>query len=220
MDFSAILATLNDLPTTFTRPAAWYTQLVDAMGCETALETEGGDDTINQAINFGNAQDGWIDIYGLLMGIPRNAGEGNIPYSARVEATLSAWVGTVPAVQVWLSLFALGGTVAENLSGLGYIITFPSTMSLTQIANFLASFNRIRPIGVPFTAIQGGGALYLGTIEYLGGGITLGTYLSAGASPSTSSLGANTLNAQPLLPTLFMTDPLLNPSLAPGLQLK
>jgi hypothetical protein len=215
MDFPAVRATLLDLPSTFTRQQAWFTQLMDSLAYEVAIETTGSDDIAAQAIAFTNAIDGWIDIWGLLFGIPRNPGEGNAPYSSRIQATILALVGTAPAIQIWLNLFAPGGTVATNPGGLGYSITFPAAMTTAQIVAFLVSLNRIRPDGVPFMATQGGGALYLGTIDYLGKGNVLGDYISGGASPAAQELAAVTLSAAPLIPSLYLSDPILNPSLAP-----
>jgi len=91
-------------------------------------------------------------------------------------------------------------------------------MSPSQVAAFLASFNWIRPDGVPFVVTQGTGALYVGTVEFLGGGMVMGSYLSSG-SAGALALGAVTLSTQPLIPTLMFTDPILNPSLAPTLGL-
>ena len=125
-----------------------------------------------------------------------------------------AWVGTVPAIQVWLNLFAPGGSVVENTSGVGYVLTLPAGMSVTQVTNFLLSFNRIRPDGVPFTLQQISGGLFAGTDEFLGDGRMSGNYLGAGVAPLLS-IGATTLSSDPILPGLLFIDPTINPSLAP-----
>jgi hypothetical protein len=219
MDFLACRATLLDLPPTFLRPTAWFTQFMDALAFEDAVGTTGSDDIMAQVQSFTQAQDGWIDVWGLLFGVPRNQGEGNGAYSTRVSETILAWIGTLPACQIWCNLFASGATVTENQPNLGYTINFPVTLTFAQIAAFLVSFNRIRPDGVPFSIMQGSGALYLGTEEYLGLAPVVGSYLTN--SPLIGGLEsiATTLSAQPILPALLLVDPILNPNLYPALSL-
>lgn len=219
MDFPACRATLLDLPPTFLRPTAWFTQFMDALAFEDAVGTTGSDDIMAQVQSFTQAQDGWIDVWGLLFGVPRNQGEGNGTYSTRVSETILAWVGTLPACQVWCNLFASGATVTENQPSLGYVINFPTAMTASQIVAFLISFNRIRPDGVPFSLTQGGGSLYLGTEEYLGLAPIMGSYLTGGSLTGTLETVATTLSAQPILPSLLLVDPIINPSLYPALSL-
>ena len=216
MDFPAVLATLNDLPSTFQRPSSWVTQMLDGLGFEIAVGTQGTDGTMAQVQSVNAAQDGWLDVWGLLMNVPRNSGEGNTPYLARISNTVLAAVGTLNAIQIWINLFAPGGSVAANASGLGYTISLPSALTPAQASAFLASLSRIRPAGVPFSAVQGAGALYAGTVEFAGLGQIMGSYLSASSNSSGAAFGATALSAVPMLPTLYMTDPTLNPSLAPG----
>ena len=165
---------------------------------------------MNQVGGFANAIDGWIDLWGLLFGVPRQDGEGNAPYAKRVSETVLAWVGTLPAVQVWVNLFAPGGTVTENASGLGYAIALPA-MTIAQVINFIVSLNSIRPVGVPFViTVAGGSGLLLGTEAFLGAVAFEGAYLINNGSTVSNGLGATTPSAQPLIPTLFLTDPSLN----------
>lgn len=215
MDFAALLAQLNDLPPAFRPAGNPYAQLVNAVANALALFTDGADATMAQALSFSGAIDGWIDVWGLLFGVPRNQNEGNLPYAARIAETVLAWVGTLPALQARIVLFAPGGSVAENPSGLGYAITLPSYMSLTQAGAFIASLGRIRPAGVPFTVQQAGTGLYLNAEGFLGDGTVLGTYLTGGNTPLSLGLNATTPSAQPLIPDLFLVDPSINPSLAP-----
>lgn len=210
MDFKAVLGILNDLPPTFKRPNPPYIQLMDSQASALAFWTLGTDGLVQQ-VSFASAVDGWLDCWGLLMGIRRVANEGNGPYATRLNETVLAWVGTLPAIQRWLNLFAPGGTVVENASGLGYAITLPAGMTAIQIAAFLSGLNRIRPAGVPFTLQQQADGLYLGTDVFYGGGMVAGSYLVSGAIPVNSFLGAVTDSAQPLLPTLLLTDPTINP---------
>ena len=216
MDFPSVEAQLNDLPTTFTRPTAWYTQLIDSVSMGLCRFTLGEDATLAQVSAFDLAIDGWLDLWGLLWGVPRNDEEANSTYATRIQRTVLAWVGTLPAMQAWVNFYASGGTVTENPSGLGYVLNLPPSMTLSQIINFLRSFNRIRPAGVPFTLYQAAGGPYLGTTEHLGQGAMIGAYLSPGETGASLPIGAGTPNAAPLIPTLYLTDPTINPPGAPS----
>jgi hypothetical protein len=210
MDFAAIQAMLNDLPSTFKRPDQSYARLMDALTAELLLYGNGTDGLVQQGASFNTAVDNWIDVWGLIAGVPRNQNEGNSLYRARVSETLLAWVGTVPALTMWLKLFAPGGTITENTSGLGYVITLPASMTLSQINAFVATLNRVRPVGVPFLVQQIALGLYLGTINFLGEGRVVGSYLSTSYSNIPLPFGPLTNNAAPVLPTLYLTDPTLN----------
>jgi hypothetical protein len=211
MDFPSVLATLNDLPDTFKRDGPPYTQMVDSLASLLALYTLGSDATFGQVANFDNALDNWIDIWGLLFGIPRDQNQANTVYKTSIQRILSAWVGTVPAIQAWMDLFAPGGLVVENGSGLGYVMLFSGNTTIAQIQVFLRLFNRIRPNGVPFQIQQAGLGLYLGTEEFTGDGRVVGNYLTSLSSPVGLTLPASTPNAIPLLATLLVTDPTVNP---------
>jgi|SRR5579859_38660 len=210
MDFASILATLNDLPNTFKREGPPYTQIINSMASALSLYTQGADATFDQVADFDSALDSWIDIWGLLFGIPRDQNQSNAAYKNAIQSILSAWVGTVPAIQAWMNLFAPGGTVIEN-TGVGYTLSFSGATTLAQIQAFLRLFNRIRPNGVPFQVNQAGLGLYIGTEEYTGDGRVVGNYLTSLSTPVGVSLSGLTPNAIPLLPTLIITDPTISP---------
>lgn len=207
MNLNAVAAQLNDLPATFRPAGNPYAQFIASLASAESLFTEGADATMAQALSFQNAIGGWIDVWGLLFGVPRNQNEGSIPYALRITETVLAWVGTLPAIQMWLDLFAPGGTVVENASGLGYVINLPGGMSLTQINTFLVSLGRIRPAGVPFTVKAPSAGLYLDAEAFLGDSVTFGSYLTTGVQPVALGLNATTPSAQPLVPDLFLVDP-------------
>ena len=209
MNFTDVQAQLNDLPSTFKRPGAPYTQIVDAWTTALTLFTAGVDGTVSQQV-FANALDGWIDCWGLLFGIQRQPNEANASYSARISETVLAWVGTLPAMQVWINLFAPGGSISENLPNLGYNLTLPPHLTYSQISYFLKTLAWIRPAGVPFTLVTFIDDLYLGTINFLGEGLMPGSYLSTDSNLLLDLIGPTTNSAQPLLPDLYFTDPTLN----------
>lgn len=210
MNFAAIAGVLNDLPGPFKRPGAPYTQLIDAGTGALLPFAAGADGMVAQGQSLSNAQDGWLDVWGLIAGVPRNPAEANAPYRARIAETLLAWVGTPAAVQTWLNLFAPGGTMTENDPGPGYTITLPSGMPAAQISAFVVTLARIRPAGVPFVVNGTVNGLFLGTVNFLGEGRVQGAYLSNGGGALPLGLSAMTNSAAPLLPTLYLSDPSLN----------
>jgi len=214
MDLPSVLARLNDLPSTFKRNGPPYTLLIDSIGWQLTMFTQAADATSQQVLAFGPALDGWLNVWGLLWGVPRQQQEANSSYATRIARTVLAWVGTLPAIQQWLIYYAPGATVTENLPDVGYVITFPANMTLAQIAVFLLSFNRIRPAGVPFAVQQIASGLTLGTDVFLATGAPKGAYLSGAAEPFPLPIGPSTPNTVPLLPTVYFSDPTLNPSLA------
>jgi hypothetical protein len=214
LDLPSVLARLNDLPRTFKREGPPYTLLIDSIGWQLAMFTLAADATSQRVLTFGAAFDGWLDVWGLLWGVPRQQNEANSSYSIRIARTVLAWVGTLPAIQAWLDFYAPGSVVTENLPAVGYVITFPASMTLAQITTFLLSLNRIRPAGVPFTVVQAVGGITLGTDIFLDTGAPKGAYLSSAVNALALPIGPSTNNTSPLLPTVLFSDPTLNPSLA------
>lgn len=202
------LRQLNDLPTTFTRLSLPYQQVIDALNAGMSRFATSSDSISAQT--FLQAQYGWLDVWGEIYSIQRLAGESDGSYRARITFTLLAWVGTVPSLEQWATLM-LGAsiTVTENV-GLGYVLTFPGTLTLAQINGFLAGLVRVRPAGVPFTVAQEEIGLFLDTINYLDVYGVVGGYLSEGAAAVGSTLSALTNSTQPLIPEYYFSDPILN----------
>jgi hypothetical protein len=208
--FINVQAQLNDLPDTFRRQDAPYTQLIDAFSGGLTSFVAGTDGVTAQVATFQAAQGGWLDLWGLLFLVPRNRNEGDAPYSVRIAETVLAQVATLPALQAWVALFAPGGTVVENPSGLGYTLTLPPTLALSGVIDFLQNLGRIRPAGVPFVLQQASGGLYLGTEAFLALGRVQGSYLAEPTSAQALAIAATTNNARVLIPTTFLTDPSVN----------
>ena len=209
MDLAAVAAQLADLPPAFRPQGGWYAQMAASLALALSLFTAGADATCQQALGLPFAVDGWTDAWGLLFGVARNPSEGNAPYAARIASTVLAQVGTLPALQAWTGLFAPGGSVTEMSPGPGYVIALPVSMTAAQVAQFVSSLGRIRPVGVPFAVSRAGTGLYLGTEAFLGAGQFLGSYLTATPADAALSLSATTPSAQPLAPALFLSDPYL-----------
>ena len=213
MQFPDVQATLNDLPDTFTSTTGVYPQLVDSWTTALALFTTSSDGIAAQA-DFNSAVGGWIDAWGLAFNIGRLATESDYIYRARIVALLNAIVGTLPAIQIWIALYAPGASVAVNDPLPGYTISLPLTITSLQYQQFFDGLQYIRPVGVPVIIAALRGGLFAGTTTFAGLDTVMGSYLDTGTSVVSPPWSAVVNNASLRIPDLLLTDPVLNPSLA------
>ena len=206
MDFQQVQSQLNDLPSTFTRSGAPWTQYIDAISAALNRLTIGGDG-VSAQLTFPNAQYGWIDVWGLMFGIQRNPNEANATYMGRISLVAVPEVGTPNGIAHYIEVaYGIAASVVESFAP-GYAIQLSdNNITLAQITNILQNLSVIRPAGVPFQLYLGIGT-YLDTVNYLDAPRIIGAYLNGALPPGIS---AGTPNSQPLLPTLFLTDPTLN----------
>lgn len=210
MDFPAVQQQLNDLPPTFLRSNATWLQWMDALSAGLARFTIGADGVAAQG-TFANARFGWLDVWGLLFGIPRMANEADSKYSTRIVFTLNTGAGTVLVMQEWIALvYNLFVAITDSATAFGYTITFPPIATSDQINAVLSALGQVRPAGVPFIAYSQNIGTYLDTVNYLNASLITGSYLGGGSSSVALTIGAATNNSTPLFPQLFLTDPVLN----------
>ena len=215
MDFPTVQAQLTDLPSTFKRPGTPFTEWMDSLSAGLARGTTSVDGLLAAAQNFANAQFGWIDVWGLLVGIPRMSNEPNVKYSARIAYSLIAGAGTPVGIALWiLFIFGISVTVTDSKSAVGYAIAFPAGVTQAQIAAILNSLGKIRPAGVPFTVGQASAGTFLDTINFLDSPRSEGAFLSGSTAGVALPIPGTTNNIPQLLPGLLLSDPTLNPSLA------
>ena len=213
MDWAAIQNQLNDLPRTFKRQGAPYTQLIDAITAGLFFGAAGDDGTLAAAASFPSARFGWVDVWGLLFNVPRNSNEADASYMARIVYQVTAGGGPPVAIAKWIkNVFGIDATIIENLPIVGYIIQFAILLTTQQVLTIVQSLAHVRPAGVPFTVLSPDSGLYLDTINFLDGTNVTGDYLT-GANLLNLGLSAGTNNTPPTLPTLFLTDTVLNPGL-------
>lgn len=217
MDFSHVKAIFNDLPSTFKRLGAPYTQLIDALTSGAFLFTQASDGLVAQT-NFANASNGWVDVWGALAAITRRNNESDFVYKPRIQNMVLSPRMSPVAIALWLQVVEqVNATISENLPEVGYTITLPPVLTPQQISTILLALGWVRPAGVPFQfgAVLGGS--FLATVNYLGGAPrSIGAYLPGNAIPASVTLASSTNNTPAVLPDLLFTDPLLNPSLAAG----
>ena len=117
MDQEEVLYQLNDLPLTFQRPGAPFTNLIDAIAAALARGTTSDDSTTSQ-LTFVHARYGWLDVWGELFGVPRNPNEADSRYSSRIQYTVTAGGGPPAAIVAWcLYVWGVAITIAENIGG-------------------------------------------------------------------------------------------------------
>jgi hypothetical protein len=214
MDFAQVQTELNDLPTTFQRPGAPFTQWIDADTAGLYRYTQAADGTVSQA-SFLNAVYGWLDFWGLLFGIPRNTNESDAKYMARIVYTINTGAGSPNAITMFISfVFGITVTLQENLPTIGYTLVFPPTVTPTQIDTILAAIVCVRPAGVPITNVGMLIGSYLNSVNFIGAPRVTGAYLGGSGGSGGPAIPAATNNSSPLLPDLYLTDPFLNPGLA------
>ena len=214
MDWQQVLQQVTDLPATFLRSGATFTQWMASFTEEVARYTETSDTLTNQ-INFNQSVGPWLDTWGRLFGIPRYTNESDAAYSTRITQTLQAYHGPPLAIEAYLEIsLGLQSTVYENFPNVGWQIQLGPTAAKGNLATIAQDLNFVRPAGVPyyFEILQGG--CYLTTVNYLDRPKVTGAYLTLPFIDEYPDIPANTNNAIPLLPTNFLTDPVINPSLA------
>lgn len=214
MNYATVRAQLLDLPKTFLRPGLPFLQWIDALTAGMFRDTAGVDGISQQISNFGNARFGWLDIWGLLFNVPRQANEADAAYKARIAYEVTAGAGTPVGIAYWiLKLWGVNATIQENLPAVGYNIEFQGSLTTSQITAILISLGRIRPAGVPFTVNSASSAgLYLNTVNFTNAPKVTGAYLAGSSGTADLGLGPATNNAAPILPTLFLQDAILNPA--------
>jgi hypothetical protein len=174
-------------------------------------DTGASDSTIQQGTSFPNARFGWLDTWGLLFNVPRLNNEADSKYAVRILYTITAGAGTPVGIATWIYIvWGLTVTVQESPPAVGYNITFQQLLSGTQLLNVLQSLVRIRPAGIPFTLSFPENGLYLNTINFLNSVNVTGAYLTDPNGTEVVGLSAGTNNAEPVLPGIFLTDPVLN----------
>jgi len=214
---SLVLTQLLDLPPAFLRPGTTFQQIYASLAAGESAYTLASDG-LKFAESMPTSLNGWLAVWGEILGIPKNSGESDFFYSIRVQATLIAPVGTPSGIQTW-SRFMLGTQavyVTENLITGGYAISIPANLPPQTITNWFLDLNRIRPAGIPFTVNAQTAPLMTGTYSYIGGLGFAGGYLGFGTQMIPLQLGPNTNNAAPLASEVLLVDPLLNGKVALG----
>ena len=216
MDWSAVNAVLSSLPATYLRSGSTFTSWQNSVVAGAAKMTNGVD-SIAAQVTFQNATGNWLNVWGRMLGVIRNSNESDTAYSTRISNTMLAWRGTVPGIEAYASqVLGFSATVTENLPSVGWnlILPYGTALSSYQEANLPANLAFVRPAGVPYTIRQVSGGLFLSTGNFLSGTMFPGSWLKPVSEISGYTVPSTTNNLVPTLPTTWLTDPTINPSLA------
>jgi len=214
MDFPTVQNSVNDVPATFKRQTQSFLQWADSESAALARGTIAADSILAMVVSILDAKYGWLDFWGLLFGLPRNASESDSTYLARVQYTISNGAGPLLAIQNWIEqIWGVAAVVTDSAGVLGYSITFPPVVTLAQVQQIIDGLNRVRPAGVPFMEFLQNTGTYLDTVNFLDCARISSAYLGGeGVTRVYPFVSAGTPNTTAKLPTLFMTDPTLNPA--------
>lgn len=217
MDFQQIQDQIEDLPQTFKRYDAPYTQWSDALTSALRVFGFAVDSLLTMVSSFDAAEDSWIDAWGSLGNVIRRTNESDAVYQPRIQNTVLAKHASPVAMLTWLSVIEMvsNATLAERGASLGYSITLPQTLTTAQIQQIIMNLNVVRPAGVPFNIFIQTGALYLDTVNYLDSPRITGAYLGNSSNAFTLPLGAGQNSSQSILPDLLLVDPTINPGEPP-----
>lgn len=210
MDWSDVQARLDDIPQTFRRSGPNYAAWRNSLTAAISRGTVGVDGTVGQ-IDFATATGKWLDVWGAVFSVPRQAGEGSAAYRTRIQKTCLAWYGTVPGIEAFVG-FTLGitATVSEDPPAAdGWVLSLPSVTSQT-LKSLAATLQNVRPAGVPYVFSVRSSGLYLGTVNFLGAPRTTGAFLNPAASIQ-PDISATTNQVVNTLPTTLLSDPTINP---------
>jgi hypothetical protein len=216
MQFQDVAARLGGLPPTFKRPGPGFQALANSQTAALFRYT-GASDGVIQQLDFRQAVGPWLDAWGKLFVIPRNINESDDAYQNRIVMTLLAGRCTPNAILIYLQTLGIKATLVEDFVNAAYHIQFTTPLTPAGFNALAQNLGAVRPAGVPFLPfqiLQGG--LYVGTIDFLNAPKVTGAYLDTPLKSFTPTIAVSTNNSVPLLPTLFLTDPTLNPGLASG----
>lgn len=215
MDWNGIVARLNDLPATFQRQGPNFNAFQNSLVNGLHKFTNSVDGVVNQA-QASQAVGKWLDVVGRARNIPRYNGEPDATYLSRITYLLTTPGGPPNAIIGLLQILGQSTTtISENFTTCSWSTNINAgSQSASAIAQITGALGYVRPAGVPYQLNVSHGGLYLNTLNYLGRPRVTGTYLVNATNSIPLNIPSNTNNAINLLPTIYLTDPTLNPSLA------
>jgi hypothetical protein len=214
MKFTDVKARLDDLPRSYTRLGPNY-QAFDRSQSAALFRYAGASAGISNMLIFKQAVGPWLDVWGQLFGIERNTNEADDTYQNRIMMTLLAGRSTPVAIAIFLQTLGITATLEEDFVNCSFNLQFTIPLTPAGFQSLAQNLASVRPAGVPFLpfeVLQGG--LYAGTINFLNAPKVTGAYLGTPLSSFTPMIAQSTNNSLPLLPTLWLSDPTLNPGLA------
>ena len=215
MDFAAVQYYLSDLPRNFKREGNTYLWWQNSLNNGINQWTSGVDGVMSQ-MTFANARWGWLDLWGNLFNVPRSPNQTDAQYKAIIQNTLTARGGTPVTLKYYMDWgYGVSASISENFNLTSWALNLNEALpgeNYNQLASNLGTF---RPAGVPFTPFYiATGGNYISTVNFFGVSRVPGSWLTSAKIAQGFTLSAGTPNSVSRIPTTFLTDPIINPSLA------
>ena len=216
MQWADINYQLGDLPDTYKRSGPTYEWVMNSLTAALDRYTSSSNGIVSMT-TFANAQGKWLDFWGqLLGGIARLNEQTDADYMALITQTILEGKGPPVAILDYVKLiYGIKASITENFPSVGWYLKFGSSFPQSQYNQLALTLGNVRPAGVPFTPFKIlGGGLFLGTINYLGRDRVTGSYIGQPVTAFSFQIPNSTNNVTSSLPTVFLSDPTVNPSLA------
>ena len=213
MRIDQVNSQLLDVPPVFKPTGATYQAVISAVlaGLEDLGATT---EALAKQLDLLTASASWLDLWGLLVQLPRTTNEGDTQYRARIQATLLGGTATVAGIGAFLSeAFGLSVIIQENFTTNSWMVTFSVPLTDSQLTTIALALARIRPAGIPFfpfNVVAGG--MYLYTTMFLGMTYAQGAYLEAPTQQFYPNIGPNTNSLLVVLPLSYMNIPTTFPT--------
>ena len=215
MQWADIAYQLGDLPDTYKRSGPTYEWVMNSLTAALDRYTNSSNAVVSMA-NFTNAQGKWLDFWGqLLGGISRLNEQTDEEYMALITQTILDGKGPPVAILDYVKLiYGIKASITENFPNVGWYLKFGSSFPQSEYNQLALTLGNVRPAGVPFTPFYVlGGGLYLNTINYLGRDRVTGSYIGQPVTAFNFTIPNSTPNVVSELPTLFLSDPTINPGI-------
>ena len=215
MQWADIAYQLGDLPDTYKRSGPTYEWVMNSLTAALDRYTNSSNSIISMS-TFANAQGKWLDFWGqLLGGISRLNEQTDEDYMALITQTILDGKGPPVAILDYVSLiYGIKANITENFPNVGWYLKFGSSFPQSEYNQLALTLGNVRPAGVPFTPFKIlGGGLFLGTVNYLGRDRVTGSYIGLPVTQFNFTIPNSTPNVVSELPTLFLSDPTINPGI-------
>ncbi len=222
MDFAAVQYYLNDLPPNFKRHGPTFQWWQNSLGAGITQWTSAIDGVMTQ-VSFDAARWTWLDLWGRLYGVVRHNNETDSSYRVNIQNTILSRGATPVTLKYYMQWnYGIPVTITEDFTNASWLLNLQRPISTVGFSSVAAAyealalgFGRFRPAGVPFTPFSiAAGGNYLSTVNFLGKSRVPGSWLTSATTEQTFSLPDGTTNSVPNIPTMFLTDPTINPGLA------
>src|ERR1700693_4874664 len=162
LQFEDVLARLQALPNTFKRIGPNYSILENTIANAIYRFCEGSNGILSQ-LDFNNSDFSWLDLYGQIFSVPRNVGEQDAVYRARIKNNLRMARGSPVAIQKFMSYnYGSSAEITENFTTVSWAVQMPTTIPSSQYPSIVQNLKYVRPAGAPFNALSQAGGIYIG----------------------------------------------------------